>query len=170
MLAPTGRPLGSCDHDQVRGPRMARKGELEIVLVTDHVASTDEVRGHVRLRAAKEIDATELWVALVADADDGTDGEGDRCWRAFHEERQVLLGPTVLTAGTEQQFAFTFPMPPDPHPDVESHARSGRWTRRAKTVHKRHRVDARLDCKGLDLKDTATLVVDGAKYRKAIWG
>lgn len=155
------------------GPAIVRKGKLEVELVTDRVSVGDEVRGHVRLRAAKAIEVTELWVALVAESDDGTDWEGDRCWREYHVQRKVLQGPTVLAAGTEQQFEFAFRVPgaSETSDDLEAPATlTGLLGRGGREPRTRQRVDARLDCKGFDLKDAAPLVVDGEKYRRAIKG
>ncbi len=155
---------------------MARKGSLTIQIAGTDWPTGAQIDGQVALRTKKQVQSSRTWVALVCEADDGTDAEGAREWQAWHRDEVVLAGDQVHPPGHETTLPFRLTIPPPPPPPPLPDPGSGRISRFRQTraikshqkLRRRYRIEARVVAKGFDLTDTVKLVVDGQKYRNVL--
>ena len=157
---------------------MARlKGKLELALSKGGYAPGEILSGELKLTTKKEIEGNRLFVALVAyeeiqreerDSDGKTRTDTDR--REIHRQELDLLGAGAVPAGTEKSFPFQMETPGSPEAVAAADSTLGKAmgavasglsmlsSNRRKVIWK---VEARLDCKGIDLTTSKKVTISG---------
>ena len=157
---------------------MARmKGKLELALSKGGYAPGEILNGELKLTTKKEIEGNRLFVALVAyeeiererrDSDGGSKTETDR--REIHRQELDLLGAEAVPAGTEKSFPFQMETPGGPEAAAAADSKLGKAmgavasglnmlsSNRRKVIWK---VEARFDCKGIDLTTSKRVTISG---------
>ncbi|MBL4782651.1 MAG: hypothetical protein JKX92_10450 [Porticoccaceae bacterium] len=147
------------------------KGSLDLLLTNTSFSHGETIKGSFNLNAKKLIEGNSLYVALIArEVTEERDDEGGRDTRSreIYKNENRIDGPREYPQGFSETFSFEFTVPDD----IQSEFEGSTIGQAVKLIgnmmdngskHIEWKIEACLDAKGIDLRDSEKIYIDVAK-------